>query len=140
MKIDLFKITPRQKLIIAKGLCDYQYIMDNWETDDSDFRAVYYGFYLKARWAVMSNPNNSTPYFAKLQSVNPEDDFMSVLSELRETMDKKSYEFSLASKLLHTRNPLLPIYDKKLEITYQLKKMSIYGGKYLLRKAVRRKE
>lgn len=31
MSINVSKITPRQKLTIAKGLCDYQYIMDNWE-------------------------------------------------------------------------------------------------------------
>ncbi len=114
MKIDIAKITPRQKLIIAKGLYDYQYIMDNWKTNDSDFRAVYYDFYLKARWAVMSNPNNANPYFAKLQSINPEDDLMKILFELKEDMEKKSYEFSLVTKMLHTRNPQFPIYDSKV--------------------------
>ena len=49
MKIDVNGITSRQKLVIAKGLCDYQYIMDNWKKDDVDFRDVYYEFYLKAR-------------------------------------------------------------------------------------------
>jgi hypothetical protein len=40
MKIELEKITPRQKLKIAKGLCDYQYIMDNWQVNDDDFQDV----------------------------------------------------------------------------------------------------
>ena len=66
MYIDVEKITPRQKLIIAKGLCDYQYIMDNWQKNDADFQAVYYEFYLKARWAVMNKTSNSQPYFEKL--------------------------------------------------------------------------
>ena len=34
----------------------------DYKFDDSDFREVYYEFYLKARWAVMSNPNNNIPY------------------------------------------------------------------------------
>ena len=65
MRIDLEKITPRQKLTIAKGLCEYEYIMNNWQNNDLDFREVYYEFYLKARWAVMSNPNNNIPYFSE---------------------------------------------------------------------------
>ena len=114
MIIDLAKITPRQKLIIAKGLCDYQYIMDNWQVNDTDFKEVYYDFYIKARWAVMTNPNNLNPYFDKLQSINPEDDLMVILSELRDETEKQSYEFSLVSKMLHTRNAARPIYDSKV--------------------------
>lgn len=114
MKIELANITSRQKLIIAKGLCDYQYIMDNWQVNDIDFKEVYYDFYLKARWAVMTNPNNLNPYFEKLQSINPEDDLMVILRDLREESQKKSYEFSLVSKLLHTRNASCPIYDRKV--------------------------
>ena len=45
MRIDVERITPRQKLTIAKGLCEYEYIMENWKNDDTDFREVYYEFY-----------------------------------------------------------------------------------------------
>lgn len=114
MYIDIDKITSRQKLIIAKGLCDYQYIMDNWQKNDEDFQSVYYDFYLKARWAVMSNPNNSVPYFEKLQSISPDDDLLDILNELKTEMEKQSYELSLGSKLLHTRNTSSPIYDSKV--------------------------
>ena len=31
MKIEVDNITEYQKLIIVKGLYDYQYIMNNWE-------------------------------------------------------------------------------------------------------------
>lgn len=50
MQIDVNQITERQKFTIRKGLCDYQYIMANQSKNDSDFQAVYYDFYLKARW------------------------------------------------------------------------------------------
>lgn len=114
MYIDIDKITDRQKLIIAKGLCDYQYIMDNWQKNDADFQAVYYEFYLKARWAVMNKTSNSQPYFDKLQSISPDTDLMVILEELKSEMEKGSYELSLGSKLLHTRNTDSPIYDSKV--------------------------
>ena len=114
MYIDVEKITPRQKLIIEKGLCDYQYIMDNWQKNDADFQAVYYEFYLKARWAVMNKTSNSQPYFKKLQSISPDADLMVILEELKSEMEKGSYELSLGSKLLHTRNTASPIYDSKV--------------------------
>lgn len=114
MRIDVNQITPRQKLTIAKGLCDYQYIMDNWQTNDADFQAVYYEFYLKARWAVMSKPNNKALYFQKLQSISPEDSLIDILNDLKEKMENQSYELSIGSKLLHTRNAASPIYDSKV--------------------------
>jgi len=114
MKIDINNISPRQKLKISKGLCDYQYIMDNWQVNDADFQEVYYQFYLKARWAVMSKPGNKIPYFKKLQSISPDKPLLEVLIELRDCMESGCYEFSLGSKLLHTRNPLIPIYDKNV--------------------------
>lgn len=114
MYIDIDKITERQKLIIAKGLCDYQYIMENWQKNDADFQAVYYEFYLKARWAVMNKTSNSQPYFEKLQSISPDADLMVILEELKSEMERESYELSLGSKLLHTRNTASPIYDSKV--------------------------
>lgn len=114
MEIDVCQITPRQKLIIAKGLCDYQYIMDNWQTNDIDFQAVYYEFYLKARWAVMNKPNNKEAFFQKLQSISPEDSLIDILNDLKGEMESQSYELSIGSKLLHTRNASSPIYDRKV--------------------------
>lgn len=112
--INVTTITPKQKLTIAKGLCDYCYIMDNWHLNDEDFQEVYYTFYLKARWAVMNLYDNKNPYFEKLQAINPTDDFMEILDDLKSSMIANSYEFSLGSKLLHTRNPQKPIYDSKV--------------------------
>lgn len=112
--IELSKITEKQKLIIAKGLCDYSYIMSNWKINDVDFQSVYYDFYLKARWAVMNLPENKAPYFDELQIIAPLANLMDVLDDLKVSMAAKSYEFSLGSKLLHTRNHLSPIYDSKV--------------------------
>ena len=114
MKIELNKITPKQKLIISKGLCDYQYIMENWEKNDADFRDVYYEFYLKARWAKMNKEENKEPYFNKLQHISSEANLMDILDELKEEMASGSYELSIGSKLLHTRNSMFPIYDSKV--------------------------
>lgn len=115
MHIETLNITSMQKLTIAKGLCDYQFIMENWQTNSDDFKHVYYEFYLKARWAVMTNTNNSTPYFKILQKISPTQDLISIIKELNEEMENKSFEFSLGSKLLHTRNPMVPIYDSKVK-------------------------
>ena len=112
--INVSSITEKQKLTIAKGLCDYNYIMNNWKKNDADFQDVYYSFYLKARWAVMNLPGNKNPYFDKLQSIASTDEFMSILDDLKSKMAASSYEFSLCSKLLHTRNPQSPIYDSKV--------------------------
>ena len=114
MAIHLQAITPVQKLTIAKGLCDYQFIMEYWHTNSEDFRNVYYNFYLKARWAVMSKRGNRDPYFQKLTSITPSNDLIEIIIDLKETMECHSLELSLASKLLHTVNPLSPIYDKKI--------------------------
>lgn len=114
MKIDVYQITPRQKLTIAKGLCDYRYIMEYWKQNDSDFQAVFYDFYLKARWAAMNKTGNREPYFAKLQEISPKDSLIDILDDLKSRMESHSYELSIGSKLLHTRNPSVPIYDKKV--------------------------
>ena len=39
---------------------------------------------------------------------------ISVIIDLKNAMAHKSFEFSLSSKLLHTRNPNSPIYDSKV--------------------------
>ena len=111
--IKLEEITPRQKLVISKGLLDYRYIMSHLEDMDDDFQAVYYDFYLKARWARMSKQVNKDVYFGLLDSISPETSIIDVLNKLK-GKDEKGYEFSIGSKLLHTVNDSLPIYDRKI--------------------------
>lgn len=114
--IDVNNITERQKLTIRKGLLDYQYIMQNWSTNSIDFQTVFYEFYLKARWSVMSKPENSIPYFERLQKIDANSNLIDIILSLQGEMAKKSYEFSLCSKMLHTVNPQSPIYDSKVRI------------------------
>ena len=116
MRFNINLITPRQKLIIQKGIWDYLYIMNHWMDNDSNFEDIYYDFYLKARWAVMSKPQNKNPYFRKLQSITPQTPLMEIIKDLKAEMENGSNEFSLCTKLLHTRNPLVPIYDSKVRV------------------------
>lgn len=114
MAIILDRITEREKLIIAKGLLDYQFIMDNWKRNTKDFQDVYYEFYLKARWAIMKNSQNSDAYFDVLGSIGSNAEIMNVIEALRSKLGSDQYEFSICSKLLHTVNPNSPIYDSKV--------------------------
>ena len=115
MKIEIDNITEYQKLIIVKGLYDYQYIMNNWENvSDDDFYKVYYNFYLSARGGIMRRDGNKVPYYKKLREISQNEDFVELLNQLKDEMQSNSYEFSLVSKLLHTRNPVMPIYDSKV--------------------------
>lgn len=114
MKIEVERITEYQKLTIMKGLYDYQYIMNNWKNVDDDLYRVYYTFYLSARGGVMRKETNIIPYFNKLRTISGKENVIDIICELKEEMESKSYEFSLVSKLLHTINPTMPIYDSKV--------------------------
>lgn len=111
----LSDISEREKLTIAKGLCDYRYIMDQWRSDSDDFRKVYYDFYLKARWAVMSKERDKKLYFEKMRSLKPGEELKTVVGYLKNNISSQTYEFSLISKMFHTRNDELPIYDSKVK-------------------------
>ena len=113
MKFTLSLITEKQKLIIAKGLLDYNFIMNNWRTNSPDFQDVYYEFYLKARWAKMANKTNQNDYF-KLMHTTTSKDLITIIKDFEKTIG--SYEFSICSKLLHTINPSSLIYDSKVRI------------------------
>ena len=113
MPFNVNSITPRQKLIIAKGLLDYDFIMNNWRQNTPDFQDVYYEFYLKARWAIMKKQNIRNAYFNLLYN-NSTNDLMSIIDTFQQSCN--SHEFSICSKLLHTANPSFPIYDSKVRI------------------------
>lgn len=62
----------------------------------------------------MSKPENTTPYFDLLQKISMDEPMEDILEELRAAMKDHRYEFSLVSKMRHTRDPRLPIYDSKV--------------------------
>ena len=106
--IVLSKITRIQKLIILKGLVDYEFIMKYWKTDGPDFEKVYYNFYLTAERFKYSNPVAQKIYFERLLKTKPTDSLLDIIKDIG------GNDFVVASKLLHTVNPNKPIYDSKV--------------------------
>lgn len=104
-KINLQKITERQKLIISKGLLDYLYIKKYWKTYSEDFQKVYFDFYLKG--AAISNKKDI--YFEIFKKINKDVSMEQLLNILLKKMGK--VHLSISSKMLHTFNNNLPIYD-----------------------------
>ncbi|MBE6719141.1 MAG: hypothetical protein E7571_00605 [Ruminococcaceae bacterium] len=145
-RIRVQQITERQKLTIENGINTYLYIMKHHNEDDEDFRDVYYGYYLTARSSVfaktktinketkekIANPNWDT-YFQLLKRTLGNESLESIVEELKTKLTSNSFEFSFASKLLHTKNPSVPIYDSKirkyLEEVYKLRFLSESGTK-----------
>lgn len=116
MTIDLNKITPKQKLIIEKGLLDYVYIMKCWKNNDIDFQKIYYDFYLRSRWKVMSKPENQYIYFKKLQNLNANESLFDILFYLKEHMDSNSFDFLLPQNYFTLEMTKLQYMIVKLEI------------------------
>lgn len=125
-RIDVNKITERQKLTIRNGINTYMFIMAHRDEDDDDFREVYYSYYLTARSAVFAkkkmnketkkkedNPNWEA-YFSLLHKTDGHESLMSIVEELQKGLVQQSLEFSFATKLLHTKNNQMPIYDSKI--------------------------
>ena len=119
-KINVNSITDKQKLTIENGINTYLYIMNHQKDDDDDFRDVYYDFYLKAGFHVFSKTkkNSNNPnwdvYFDLLKKSTGEESLVSIVEELKEKLTSNRFQFSFASKLLHTKNPNVPIYDSKV--------------------------
>lgn len=63
---------------------------------------------------VMRKKGNLESYFEELEKIESTTDLMVIVDDLKQALDSHSHEFSLGSKLLHTRNPSKPIYDSKV--------------------------
>lgn len=113
MKIDLRAITDRQVLSIRNAINMYTYIQTHRERDDEDFRDVFTEFYLSSQ-GVMRKEENQIPFFRKLRECDPSQDLVELVEELYEELPVHKYEFSFATKLLHTVNNDSPIYDSKV--------------------------
>lgn len=142
-KIIVENITKRQKLTIRNGINTYLFIQDNLKEGSDDFRDVYYDFYLKARSSVFAkkktdketkqkidNPNWET-YFDlldKTEVTKPKaaEKLKDVVEYLSKNLTSKSFEFSFATKLLHTKCDEIPIYDSKVRKYLN----EVYGKKF----------
>lgn len=117
MQINLTSITDRQILELGRSLLDYEYIQAHCSTpNDKDFQDVYYRFYLKARYAQVGKKGgaNCTAYFNTLDKTTGKDALGTVLQNLKTQGASSVLEFSIGSKLLHTKNTTSPIYDSKV--------------------------
>lgn len=77
---------------------------------------MYYRFYLKARYAQIGKKGgaNCTAYFNTLGKTTCKDALGTVLQNLITQGASSVLEFSIGSKLLHTKNTTSPIYDSKV--------------------------
>ena len=62
----------------------------------------------------MKLPGNRIPFFEKLFHCKKEQDLIDLVIYLHDNLALADYEFSFATKLLHTVNPDSPIYDSKV--------------------------
>ena len=115
MRIDISKITERQILIIRNSINYYSYIQANYQKDDEDFRDVFTEFYLSSQGA-MRNEENRVPFFNKMRNCDANKKLIDIVKELYNELPINKYEFSFATKLLHTINNESPIYDSKVRI------------------------
>ena len=111
--IVLSRITPKQILTIENGINSYLYIQSRYNPFDNDFRDVFTDFYLSAQ-GVMKRPGNRDPYFAEMDVCTGAENLMDIVDRLFVSLAVGKYEFSFATKLLHTKNANSPIYDSKV--------------------------
>ena len=115
-KIDVRQITERQKLTIKNGINCYQYIMNYYNPDNIDFRDVFTEFYLKSQ-ANMKKEGQQEQFFNVMKNCKLSTELTTIIEQLRE-QPIGMYEFSFATKLLHTVNAKngieTPIFDSKV--------------------------
>ena len=113
--IDVNKITERQILTIQNGINMYTYIQNHWKDNDDDFRDVFTDYYLRSQ-PVMRREENRKIFFGKLKDDLKDKCLIKLVEELYKELPihPPKYEFSFATKLLHTVDNESPIYDSKV--------------------------
>ena len=108
--INLANVSEKQKMEMQIGLLQYDYIQTRFTfgVDDEDFRDVFTNFYLSSQ-GRMRLPENRNPFFEKMFDCDSNQDLIQLVKYLYEHLAVDMYEFSFATKLLHT------VYLKKEE-------------------------
>ena len=131
-KINLKNVTKEQKEYFRECLRNYCFIMEQKSKIplSEEFKNNFNNFYLKARRLK----NEYKPkYFKELNQRIKDtnisvEDFDNILNKLNKITG--AWEISITSKLMHTVNPDLPIFDSKVKnylIKYEDVILSIYG-------------
>ena len=120
-KIELNKITEEQKRSIRENLDIYSFIIERYNEGKNDtvFKMIFTRFYLSSQPEMRKiNSDNSFKYYKLLFSNDRKYELMDVVDYLYNNLSfygEKKYEFSFATKLLHTKYPNdYPIYDSKV--------------------------
>ena len=113
--INLNEISDRQIMEMKIGLLQYDYIQTKFSRhmDNEDFRDVFTNFYLSSQ-GRMRLPENRKPFFEIMFNCDSNIDLIELVNYLYEVLPIDMYEFSFATKLLHTVNNQSPIYDSKV--------------------------
>ena len=113
--LDLNSITERQILHIRNTLNTYHFIMREWNKNGAskDFKAEFTSFYMSSQ-AIMRREENQIAFFNQMKRIVDGERLPNIVAKLYEEMGIGKYEFSFVSKLFHTINPNLPIYDSKV--------------------------
>ena len=116
--INVYKATPKQILTIEKGILSYNYLKEHFNPCDRDFKDVFTDYYLKAQ-VTMRNQKNNDAFFSIMNECNPCVDNIETIVRKIKNSAIDMYEFSFATKLLHTVCVAKdiepgPIYDNKV--------------------------
>ena len=117
-RIDTDAFTEYMIMEMRHALDYYDYIQRHYEKNDAEFQRVFTEFYGLNGNGQMSK--NKDIYFKKLQEVKKDDDLIKIVDDFYENMKRTSdgsrdYQFSFSTKLLHTKNPDMPIYDSRIK-------------------------
>lgn len=117
-KIDTAAFTEYMIMEMWHTLDYYDYIQRHYEKNDAEFQRVFTEFYGLNGNGQMSK--NKDIYFKKLQEVKEDDDLIEIVEDFYKNMERTSdgsrdYQFSFSTKLLHTKNPDMPIFDSRVE-------------------------
>lgn len=113
MKIDLDKITKEQKFKIRQELVVYNFIMENKDEVDDFYKKIFSNFYFSAQ-PKMKRSENVNKYFEIMKECKGDENLPDLVIKLKHELSIDKYEFSFATKLLHTVNKNVPIYDSKV--------------------------
>ena len=115
--IDTNAFTDSMMKEMRKALRSYDYIQKHYPGNDENFQSEFSKFYgLNVNGQLNQN---KALYFETLKKATGDENIMDLVRYFYDNMKpntqgKRGYQLSFSSKLLHTKNPNLPIYDSRV--------------------------